>query len=399
MSSQHAPLPPSSAEQWGHCAGSFLAQQNLPDLERERTRLGNATHWVIEQVQLAYKTGTHILCDVFEGRQAPNGVIIDGEIVEGAQIYIDSVVEQVETLSARLGHDIRDRLLVEHRVHAPQIHPTDNWGTLDTGLYVPELGTLLIWDYKHGNRECSVEDNLQIANYLAGIASAFRVDALLESQITVVARIVQPFCYHARGPVREWTFTLSDLRGHWNTLHRQAHEALGPNPTLTSGPWCRDCKAVGKCAVTRKARYNFIELANAAYEMDGMCGADLATEYRILGDGLEVAKARFKAIEDELVHRVQRGETDSGLALGTSSGREKWQIPHKQVVALCGQLGVDATKDGVKTPKQTRDSAPKEVRPMLQQIMAPVVRRSPGKLKLVPADKTKVARAFQPKRK
>lgn len=393
--SEHATLPPSGAEQWGHCAGSVKAQAALTSVETEEQRRGTAAHWVGSTVLESFRLGTVLRCDSFVGRSAPNAIIIDEELAEGAQTWVDSVVDQIDSLSVEMGFDLRDRLLIEHRVYMPQIHPTENWGTLDTALYVPGIRRLFIWDYKNGNRDCQAEGNLQLADYLAGLVEYFQIDSITEQHTEVVARIVQPFCYYSKGPIKEWVFTLSDLRSEWNHLSAQAHEALGPNPRLTTGKWCTDCDAVGVCAAARQAGYNFIDVVKGPYHMDQMAGADLATERLILQDGLSVGKARLEAIEDEIGHRVRKGESDSGLTLETSRGREKWNIPHKQVIALCSQLGVDASTEAVKTPKQTRDSAPKEVRPFLEKIMRNVTGRSPGKLKLVPAEKSKAARAFK----
>lgn len=388
---EHATLAPSSAEQWGHCAGSVRAQVPFPDLASEQSREGTAAHWVVSEALQAFKTGGETSCSAYEGRQDPDGTVIDEKMVEGAQIMVDSVLATCR----RWG--LRGDLRVEQRVRMPMIHPNANWGTLDASLYVPEHNALYIWDYKHGHRDCSAENNLQMANYLAGLVDLYQIDGILDQQITVVARIVQPFSYHAAGPVKDWLFKLSDLRPVWNNLQAKAYEALSDSPRLTTGRWCRDCKAVGVCSAARTAGYSFVDVVNAPYEMDAMRGSDLAVERSILQDGLAVAKARLEAIEDELTHRLQKGETDSQLALETSRGREQWTIPPKQVLMLCGQLGIDASKEATKTPRQTRDAAPKEVKPMLEAVMASVTRRPAGKIKLVPASGSKAARAFHTK--
>ena len=389
MSGGHARLPPSSAEQWGNCPGSVKAQAPYPDLETEESREGTAAHWVASSVLEGFRGGDYVTCAQLEGTQAPNGVVIDEKMVEGAQIFVDDVIETYERFSEGKS------LLIEHRVHMPEIHPTDNWGTLDSNLYVPARAVLFLWDYKHGHRECDVVENLQMVDYLNGLVNLYQIDGRLEQSTTVVVRIVQPFCYSASGPIREWVVRLSDLRALWNKLRMAAAEALGPSPRLTSGKWCRDCKAVLSCSAARLAGYNLVDAVKRPYVMDNMTGADLAVERGILKDGVAVAKARLEAIEDELGHRIRRGETDSGLTLEQSKGREVWNIPTAQVVALVGQLGVDAHKDAVLTPTQTRAAAPREIKGMLSDVISTVTRRPPGKLKLTQAENTKSARAFQ----
>jgi hypothetical protein len=126
-----------------------------------------------------------------------------------------------------------------------------------------------------------------------------------------------------------------------------------------------------------------------------MSGADLAVERAILADGLAVGKARLEAIEDELRYRVKAGETDSGLTVETSEGRLEWSVEPAQARALAAQFGVDASKDAVLTPAQTLAAAPANVRPLLKQVMDNMTSRKAGALKLVTADESRTARAFQ----
>ena len=388
---EHSILAPSSAPQWGNCSGSVRAQEGLPDFDTEETREGNAAHWIGSEVLLNLQSPGRgpTSCDAFLEKTAPNGVRIDDKMAEGAQLYVDDVAEVCDRFEAW------PYLTVEYRVYMPQIHP-QNWGTLDASLYLPDRGLIFLWDYKHGHRECKPRENNQLIDYLAGIVHTFQIDGLTEQRTTAVTRIVQPFCYYATGPINEWVVQLADLRGHWNRLAQKAEEALN-NPQLTTGLWCRDCLAVGKCSATRRARYNFIELVNQPYEMDAMDGADLAVESQILSDGIAVAKARKEAIDDELRHRISNGETGSGLVLESTTGRLDWTISPAQAIALAAQFGVDATREAVKTPTQVKAAAPKEIRPLLAQVMDGVTRRPAGSLKLVPAGESRSARAFKRK--
>lgn len=397
--SEHAVLAPSSAEQWGNCPGSVRAQADMPNLESEQTREGTAAHWVMSETLLNLQTVGRgaVCCAEFIGQQAPNGVLIDGKMAEGAQIMVDDVAKLVTSLSEKVGRNLWADLLIEHRVFMPNIHPLENWGTLDCALYVPEINLLFIWDYKHGHRECKAQNNLQLIDYLAGLIDKYQIDGMTDQRTNVVAKIVQPFCYKALGPVSEWCVRLSDLRGEFNRLRGKATEALGADPKLSTGKHCRDCRAVGKCLAARQMGYNYIDVINEPYQMDTMQGADLATERRILQDGLAVAKARLEAIEDELHYRVGSGDTSTGLSLETSAGRLEWTVPEAQAIALANQFGVDASKQGVLTPTQTKAKAPKEVRPFLEQVMAGVTRRPAGKLKLVDAENSIGARAFKRK--
>jgi hypothetical protein len=308
-------------------------------------------------------------------------------MAEGAQVMVDDVIDVAGKAFAL------QSLKVEHRVHAPQIHP-ENWGTLDAALWLPNVGRLYIWDYKNGHRENSAKGNLQLIDYIAGLIFELGIDGSADQHITVHIRIVQPFCYKASGPVDEWVVPLSDLRGYFNQLSVKAHEALGPSPKLTTGIWCRDCPAVGKCPAARKAAYRLIDYADQPYAMDTMNGADLATERLILSDGIAAAAKRLEAIEDELRYKVENGDTSAGLALETTVGHLNWTVEPGVAVAFASQFGVDAAKPGALTPTQTIKATPKEMRPVIQEAIKAVTRRKQGGLKLINAGDTKASRAF-----
>lgn len=373
----------------------------MPDSEDAQTREGTAAHWVMAEMLNALKNpyagqNEPLCCASFIGEQAPNGVLIDGKMAEGAQVIVDDIVETVLALSKKTHRDLWPDLLVEHRVNMPRIHEA-NWGTLDVALYVPDIRYLFIWDYKHGHRECRAGGNWQLTDYIAGLVEKYQISGQLDIHTTVVAKIVQPFCYQARSDVNTWTVNLSHLRGAFNILQAKAAEALSPEPTLSTGKHCRDCKAVGKCAAARRMGYNYIDMVGEPYAMDRMDGADLTAERLILQEGLTVAKARLEAIEDELQHRIGQGDTSSGLSLETSAGRLKWTVPVAQAVALAQQFGVDASSPGVLTPTQTKAKAPKEIRPYLEQVMSGVTERPAGALKLIDAADSMGARAFKRK--
>jgi len=391
VSGQHAILAPSSAPQWGHCSGSVMANMHAPDLDSEESLKGTAVHWVGEECLRGWQKhdGGCPSCFQWVGTAAPNGVVIDEEMAEGAQVFVDDVLQVAQE------HGAMQDMLIEHRVFMPQIHK-DNWGTLDCCVPLVTKGVIYLWDYKNGHRENHAKDNLQLIDYMAGIINEFNIDGLADQHIRVVLRIVQPFCYKSRGAIDEWSFMLSDLRPYFNQLHAKAHEAV-TNPSLSTGPWCRDCKAVRTCSAARRASYNLIDYVNEPYEMDTMDGATLAIERRILEGGLVAAKARLEAIEDDLQHRITNGATDTGLALQSKSGNLAWSIPCEQAIALASQFQGNIAKNEVLTPTQAKAKVPRELRQQFEQVLKTVTRRPSGGLKLVDAENTIGARAFERK--
>jgi hypothetical protein len=392
--STHEILAASGAPIWGHCPGSVRAQADIPNPETDASREGTATHWVAETVlrHARDNVGQRMTCEMLLGERAPNGVLIDDKMVEGAQMFVDDV------LAISDSHQATNRLLIEHKVMATSIHPTDCGGTLDAALVLPEKRLVVLWDYKNGHRRVKAFDNDQMIVYLRGLEELFKLTGAHDQAFRAQVRIVQPFSYDGDGPVNVWDLEqLALIRAPVNRLNHAAQEALGPSPKLTTGNWCRDCRALFTCEAARGKEYLLFDYVGLPYRMDSMTGAELATERQILLDGIPVATRRLEAIEAEIGHRLQRGEPGVGLVLESRPGDKKWNVPDAQVIALMGQLGIDAAKTKLLTPVQTLALAPKDRKPMVEQIINTVTARPAGSLKLKPASESKVARAFQPR--
>jgi hypothetical protein len=386
---EHAPLAPSSAPQWGKCSGSVVANRDAPDRSCERTEGGTASHWVAEELFEAGHSGAGVLPETWLGSVAPNGVVIDEEMIEGAAMYYDDVIRILNEVEDPAG----EQLFIEKRVHMPHIHP-DNWGTLDSALWVPTVDTLYLWDYKFGHREVDAVLNLQLIDYVAGIMQEC---PLMNTSTKVVMRVVQPFCYHAPEPIREWVTTVKDLQFWWRKLAEKAKQAMGDNPLMASGVHCRDCAAVARCRTARRTGYSVIQYANEPYEINALDGGDLAAERHILDTGLRIVKARLEAIDDQLFANIASGDISSGLTIKAGQGRLGWSAPAPVVLALGAQFGADLSKDAVVTPTQAVKLVPSEMRSAFRQATPSITSRPSTGLKLIPADDSVAARAFKSK--
>ena len=387
--SYHYPLAPSFAPVWGHCSGAVMAAQQFPNLETEATREGTAAHWVLSET-LGW--AGMVACLGSLGQTAPNGVVVDEKMCEGAQIMVDDVMAVCEK------HGMTDAdLFIEHGVTMPGVHPL-NGGTLDVGLWVPSDAVLYVWDYKHGHLQCDVEENLQLIDYAIGLVEQLGADVVMDPVVRIELRIVQPFCYTKAGHTESWSLHTPDLWAYADRLRVKANEAFDA-PKLTSGAHCRGCPAVGKCSATRLSGYNAITALDRPYAMDEMNAHDLAVERDTLKGAQSMLKARLDAIEDDLHHRITQGETGSGLALETGQGRKKWDCPPLQAEAIAQQFGFSITVDAVKTPTQAAQAAPKALRPAFETVLKTVCSRPVSGLKLVKQADSKTARAFGVKSK
>ena len=400
MDAEHAPLAPSSAPVWGHCSGSVSANMQVVKREHSRTRDGTASHWVGSECLTLWKEidvcSAGPSCSDWIGKTAPNGVIIDQEMAEGAHMYVDNALNICHE------HKAFDLMLIEHRVYMPDIHK-HNWGTLD--LAIPLLnylngqvvgGMIYLIDYKYGHRANTAFENFQLLDYVFGLTVELNIDVQAMQNTEVIFQIVQPFSYHADNSIDECRVTLSEVLKFKSQLRHMANEAF-TNPKFTSGPHCRDCESIMRCATNRKSSYSLIDYANEPFVIDNMNSADLANERRILTSGLIVTKARLEAIEEELTYRIKKGDTQSGLTVQSAFGRLDWDVPAETAISLARQFGVDATKADVLTPTQTIDAASKDMKPYIIKVLKSVTSRPPRGVKLIKVENCMTSLAFSKK--
>lgn len=386
--SAHSPLAPSSAHIWGVCAGHVAAVSGLPNYGSQETEEGTAAHWCWAEVLTAWKTNAIAPLDCYQlvGHKAPNGVMIDDDIAECAQMFVDWAIETVQR-----NHAMLSEIRVEQSVEMSRIHP-ECWGTPDLVIPVPAARVLIVADYKHGHRMVSPVMSEQLGLYTEGVLAQFPPGTFDQ----VMLAIVQPRCYQATGPVQTWWTTPQQLAsGLWGRLYAKAHEARGTAPTCTTGEHCRDCAAVRDCRVARGRDYKLIDLAEQPLQLDRMRPSDLAVEREMMRTGIKAAQARLEAIEQQLIHEVGQGATDCPYILQTGRARYKFSAPDGQVIAMAKLFGGEAATLKLRTPKQVEDSVPKALRFAYSQAAEHLIEKVPGALSLVEKENSRVAAAFR----
>jgi hypothetical protein len=379
----HAILAPSSAPVWGYCAGSVRAALSYPDFTTPEAEIGTAAHWVGSEVLERYKAADGGCPSAYDwiGKKAPNGITIDEEMAEGAEVYVSDVIAVAQEYGGL------QLIEVEQRLYMPDIHP-DNWGTLDGFMWVKARGHLFLWEYKHGHRHVSAVGNLQLIDYTKGIMNRLEIDGREEQHITVHHRVVQPFAYKGGGAVEEWIVNAAGLRGAYNQLSAQAYEAMGNAPTLTPGKHCRDCPAVAECQGATLASYALADFARTEYAMDKHTPAQLGTEFGILQDAITLLKARSQAVEEQ----IKATTNGTGYTLESAKGHLKWTADPAVVIMLCKSIGIEVAKPGLITPTQALSYAKGE---SLKAIIKSISTRPLKGVKLTKAADSKVAKAFK----
>lgn len=335
-------LRPSAAAQWLECPGSVSMSEQFPDEEGEAARAGTASHWA------AYTALTNGGYLPPAGTPAPNGVILDMEMIDAAYVYVKAVKSTINT----------SLTFCERQMMIPKIHP-ECGGTPDYWFYNPREKELHIWDFKYGWITIEAWENMQAICYTAGAlditAQSLKMPyGLFDQETTVVIHIVQPRPFHVAGPIREWRVNAADLRGYFNRLAQSANEALGPNPQIKTGKWCKYCAARHACPAAQKAALGAIEYLEFASTCV-LSPSALAIELRTMQRAADQIKFRLTGLEEQAIGLLKSGEMVPGYGLKQGYGRQTWTKPVSEILALGQLMGKDLAKPTeVITPSQAK---------------------------------------------
>jgi hypothetical protein len=286
--------------------------------------------------------------------QAPNGVALTREMLDGAELVRDDI-------AATLGPDWAKYLVVEHRVQIPRVHPTHNWGTPDYRAW-SRLNNgrlcLHIWDYKFGHGIVEAFENWQMVDYASGLLDEAGIDGVQDQETVVEFVVIQPRAFHRDGPVRRWRCVASDLRALINRLANAAREATGGNPSATPTPeGCRDCLGRHACEALQRAAYLAADAGGKYGSLDLPPNA-LGLELRTLKRAQDLLTARVSGIEAQVVASIKRGVGVPFWAMESVPGRLAWTKPTAEIFALGDMLGVDLRKEpDAITPTQAKAAA------------------------------------------
>lgn len=338
----HFPGGPSGAARRIQCPASVLLEQQFPESEDDQAaREGVAFHWACAEM-LAGR-----LVDV--GQIAPNGVVLDQDMCDGADLVYDDISNTLKRYGL-----VPEQGVSEQAVRIDRVYP-GMFGTPDfyIVLQMPNgRRLLLVWDFKYGHRWVEAFENPQMVDYVAGITQG--VNDLTEP-VDVVVTIIQPRSFHNDGPVRRWHTTLLDMRALVNISSTAAHEAFGANPRARVGDECRDCKARHSCSVFTRDTYAALHEAKRTTPLE-MRPDHMAQERKIVLDAIKVLEARASGLDAALTAAIKAGKPVQGLRLEHGYGREQWSQGAPAVIAMAQMMGLNVAKPpAAVTPKQARD--------------------------------------------
>lgn len=383
MTAQHSRRAPSSAARWVPCPGSVWLSGQFPDLAEDPAGPeGTAAHWVWHQQTLG--------AVVKLGDLAENGIAVTDEMLDGADLYI-------ETLLA-IGGEHWDRWRHEVTLLRPDIGP-DEVGTPDSTLYLPSLHTLHLVDYKFGFAKVDPFENWQIADYaqaeIRRLVSCGALPAELVDSLRVVFTVVQPRCYRSKGPVSSWETTAGHLASNmWPQLIASAKESEKDDQARRcAGAHCDHCPGRRACPTLQRNAGRVSDLMDWSYPAplpNDAAGLELSYLVR----AQQLLEARISGLEAQIEHAIRSGERVPGWAMESSAGRLEWSQPLTDVLTLGDVLGVDLRKpEAPITPTQARALFKKK------QIDGAVIdeysARAPGSVKLQPINQNDIRKIFR----
>jgi hypothetical protein len=352
---------------------------------------GTAGHWVIECVLRGHKGEEFSTVEAdYLDKTAPNGIVIDDELVDCAKVVVEDVMAVIREYPDLLPH-----LLVEWRVPAVGSIPG---GIPDIALFNPYLNRLHVWDAKLGRRIVFSYGNLQMIIYANALLRQLGFDGYTEQSVTLDLRIVQPLSFRNSGPVDSWVINASELRGYISQLSMAADRASLHDAPCVTGDHCAQCNAVEICTASRLGDYKLFDYVDFPYATDDMTPRDMRMEYFMLEHAIVKAEARRRALGQLLEHALKDGKgPECGLTLEAKEGRNKWTQSEEKVITMLGAIGVDAHKQGAKTPRQVLDDASPEMKPVLESVLPSMTKRDTTGFKLLKVEDSDSYNAFKRK--
>lgn len=325
-----AAIRPSAAARIEVCPGSREKELMHPQEDTIEKREGVASHWAGQRFLSGDVT--------FVGEVADNGVTLNEDMIAGARMWANHIMSR---------GPVGD---VEKVTASGALHP-DNWGTPDHAVWVSEIMTLFIDDYKYGRKWVPVFMNRQCVNYALLKAKELN----LPPHAKVVITIVQPRTYHRDGPIRTWETTVGDLQEPGRKLAAAFTLSMQPNAPISAADvdQCEDCSARMYCEAFLGEVYRSVDYG---YNPAPLVMSPLAKakHRKLLMRAEKFIKSAREGLDEDIKSTLRLRSNVPGFTMGGKKGRLGWKEGAEEDVILIAQsLGIKVTKDRVLvTPTQ-----------------------------------------------
>ena len=357
--SAHSTFGGSIADRWMNCAGSTALVASVPP--RASTAYaseGTAAHALAEEHlrQSLYSVG-HEVGDtfVYDDHGQPMSVVLTKKMIDAVDVYLDAVREEVMA-------SVDAELYVEQKFVLPIATAGEGevFGSNDALVYSPSRRKLTIFDYKHGFKEVSAEDNAQLKFYAAG---ALLTNDWPVSEIELV--IVQPLGKDAERnddgvkrwplPVHEVIEFAGEAELAIEVAKTEVHlfentgrvDALNLVPSPTKDGWCKWCDAAAICPAKERqaleaSRLDFNDITLVTpRSLPDVKSFDTARLGQVLV-AIEMIEEWGKQVRAQVDGLLSQGVPVPGWKLVDKIGRRKWIDDEAKIAGhLSAMFGID----------------------------------------------------------
>lgn len=374
-------IPPSAANMWAPddgCGGwgDMVAQFEKPAVY-PHAQAGLTAHAL---AQMSIREGMN--GSTFALPTSHEGVVVDDEMREAVQLYVDDVLTEYRARDAE-----NCFVGIERRVVAASIH-SESKGDVDAVLFDEPARHLILWDFKYGHGVVEAFENWQMLNYVAAVFDLIQIPLWDDATVSISLRIVQPRAYHGDSPIQEWRTTHAELIPYFETMRRNAERALSGTAQVRSGPHCRYCEARHACPAALKAGASLYEsVATSSPLQDD--APQLGARYSLVRRALAHLTSLETGLSEELQARLRKGERVPGWVLSSTAGALKWNCTVDEVIAMGELFDVPLAKPDTLTPTQALKKG------LDEDTVALYAQRTGGKLKLTETTNRQTDEAFK----
>lgn len=412
----HAEFSPSSSDKWIGCAGSMVMEEPFPNVSTAYADEGTAAHTMGE---LALKSDSKKASDFVGVTCDKTGIILDEEMAEGVQKYVDEVLGYLKFA----GDDAE--LMIEGRVYFGTYLEQDSaFGTSDAAILAPSLNELQVHDLKFGQGvQVDAKENKQLMLYALGVMLNLQMK---RPKVALKIKDIRLVIHQPRlGHLSEWSLPVKELWKFADKAKKAAARTRNAKEDIEKmflADWqeeylkpgdktCLWCRAKGSCPAFSRWNLNMIaEGFENLDEVEEKLQTDIAALNGPRADRYmsSAELSRIMQLEDtiEKWQKAVRGEVESRLFQGE-------HVPGYKIVE--GRMGdrqfedADEARIAMRVMKLTDEemyekklrSAPKmekvlKKRPALWKSLEKLIVRQPGQPHVAPESDPRPALEMKP---
>ncbi len=368
--SGHALLSPSSAHRWLNCPRSPRLEALLPENTSEYAKEGTLAHSVCEitaqkhfkKIKPAQYTRTI--------KKLKADPLWDDEMLHTAETYVEHLTERA------MAFEREPYVVFETKVDISDIVP-ESFGRCDCIMFGGD--TLVITDYKHGKGEpVSAVENPQMLLYAYGALKLYR-PILGDAIKNVETYIDQPRLNSYEG----WKITVKELLSWTAEIKPKAQMAFMGFGEFHAGPWCRFCRANGRCEAQAAQETGVFD------DFGGLVGqsAGLLTPAQmgaVLDKGKDLVEW-YNAVKAIALEMVLTGAEVPGYKAVEGKSNRAWSDQDKALETLQA-AGIDRAMIYDSVPKTLSQLEKMLGAARFRELVGQYVTKPVGKPTLAPAD-------------